>query len=583
MNLIGAHDFVTHNTVHTYSNLTLYPWGYADLQTPDGAAFSTIAAQMCKYNGYVYGTPVEAINYAVNGGTIDWAYGQHGLFSFSNEIGNSSDGFWPTEERRLPLFQENIWPHIYLMRAAGPFVVAHSASVQPLAKAIGPGQSGLLDFTVENQGARAPAAATDLTITSRDAWLQLDEAERTIGGLAPLTATNLGSAALPFAVEDGCPAGHFAVVDVTSHMPEGDLDFPLTFLIGTPAPVFFDDLESGDGNWTLTGDWSFSTEEAYSGSYCLTDSPGTAYGDDEAYSATLAGEYLATRFSFRQKYSIEEGYDYGRVQISADGGAWTSIYGSTGTRNEWEAVELDLSDYLGSELRFRFLLETDTYVTDDGWWIDDVSVEGFVRDNLAPLQPDVAIPAGVPGDTSTALVALVNSTDPDGDALTYGFRVYADELCTQPLLTELDVPEGTGVTEFLITGLADGHYWWRGWAFDGTERSWMSDPTPVYIPGGSPVGDGFVLLPGLRVLNGVTGRDARLQLDLPRAGTVTLDIYDARGARVRRLHAGGMESGTRTLVWDGRSSSGGNVASGVYLVRMEYAGEVFTGRVVMVR
>ena len=64
---------------------------------------------------------------------------------------------------------------------------------------------------------------------------------------------------------------------------------------------------------------------------------------------------------------------------------------------------------------------------------------------------------------------------------------------------------------------------------------------------------------------------------------MTLDIFDARGARIRRLHSGDLESGSRILVWNGRDGNGRHVSSGVYLVRMQYAGETFTGRVVMVR
>ncbi|MBU8870881.1 MAG: hypothetical protein KOO60_08495, partial [Gemmatimonadales bacterium] len=85
------------------------------------------------------------------------------------------------------------------------------------------------------------------------------------------------------------------------------------------------------------------------------------------------------------------------------------------------------------------------------------------------------------------------------------------------------------------------------------------------------------------VLTSVVGREASLQLNLPTSGSVTLDIFDARGARVRCIHTGGMESGSRILIWDGRDSGGRNVSSGVYLVRMQYAGEAYTGRVVMVR
>ena len=579
MNLIDSHQFVTQNTVHCYSNLTLYPWGYDNLAAPDADAFILMGAEMCKYNGYVYGTPVEAINYAVNGGTIDWSYGETGshdkIFSFSNEIGGASDGFWPLESRRQPLFLENIHPHLYLMRAAGSFVTAHSATAVPVVKAIGPGQNGLLDFTIASQGANAGSSSVGLTITSDDAWIQLDEGLRTVDALPALTETMLGGSAIPFQVEAGCPNGHFAVINVAVDMPEGTLAYDLPLLIGSAAPILSDDLESGAGNWTLTGNWSVSGEQAHSGSLGLTDSPGSDYGDNESYTATLNGSFLATRISFWQKYSIEEGWDYGRLQVSVDGGSWVTVYSCTGNMNSWEFVEVDLSVHLGREIQFRFMMETDTYVIDDGWWIDDVAVEGVNRDNLPPSTPVPALQTGLPKFAVVPVLAVDNCTDPEGAPLTYGFRIYADALCTQPVLESPSVPEGNEVTEWAPTDLAEGEYFWRAWAFDGTERSLLCDPQSIVVPTSSPVGDVFVAGPGLKVLTGVTGRNARLELSLPNPGVVSLDIFDARGARIRRLHVGSMESGSRVMVWDGRDGGGRQVSSGVYLVRMQYAGELW--------
>ncbi|MBU8869972.1 MAG: hypothetical protein KOO60_03745, partial [Gemmatimonadales bacterium] len=507
MSFMNSREFVTHNTVHTYGNLTLYPWGYTTVPSADTAIFTLMGAEMCKYNGYIYGTPVEAINYAVNGGTIDWAYGAVGehtrIFSFSNEIGGSSDGFWPDESRRGPLFLENIWPNQYLMRAAGSFVVAHSATTTPVAKNIGPGQSGLLDFTVASQSPVAGSAATNLTITSDDAWLQLDEGLRSTGALPPLTETTLGGNAIPFSVEAGCPDGHFAIVHVAVHMPEGDLSFDLPLLVGSPGGVLIDDMESGADNWTLTGNWALSSEEAHSGTLCLSDSPGAAYQDNESYTATVNGSFLATRISFWNKYSIEEGWDYGRLQISTDNGPWTTVYTCTGTLDSWELVEVDLADYLGRELRFRFLLETDSYVTDNGWWIDDLTIEGVNRDNLAPSTPEPAPVSGLPSSNLVSPLAVINCTDPEGEPLTYGFRVYADDLCTQPVLEATDVPEGDEITEWTPTGLPDGTYYWRAWAFDGVERSLLSEVIPFSTDSGSAIGQPVIASPFLKVLTSV--------------------------------------------------------------------------------
>jgi flagellar hook assembly protein FlgD len=64
---------------------------------------------------------------------------------------------------------------------------------------------------------------------------------------------------------------------------------------------------------------------------------------------------------------------------------------------------------------------------------------------------------------------------------------------------------------------------------------------------------------------------------------VTIDIHDARGARVRRLFSGNLAEGSRTLAWDDCDDRGRRVASGVYFVRALVGTSTLTGRVVVVR
>ena len=83
--------------------------------------------------------------------------------------------------------------------------------------------------------------------------------------------------------------------------------------------------------------------------------------------------------------------------------------------------------------------------------------------------------------------------------------------------------------------------------------------------------------PRLQVLGNVTGGSARMQLSLPAGGNASVAIYDARGARIRDLHSGYMNSGSNVMVWDGRDSHGRNASSGVYFVRVLAEGQALTG------
>lgn len=64
---------------------------------------------------------------------------------------------------------------------------------------------------------------------------------------------------------------------------------------------------------------------------------------------------------------------------------------------------------------------------------------------------------------------------------------------------------------------------------------------------------------------------------LPASGHVTIEVYNVLGQNVRTLLDGQVSTGFHVIQWDGRSSSGSPVASGVYYVRMQ-SGETVTTR-----
>jgi subtilisin family serine protease len=78
-------------------------------------------------------------------------------------------------------------------------------------------------------------------------------------------------------------------------------------------------------------------------------------------------------------------------------------------------------------------------------------------------------------------------------------------------------------------------------------------------------------------------RTARWTLSLPRAGTVEANVYDVRGALVRRLAAQPFAAGRHALVWDGADPSGRPAGSGVYFVQARAGGQIARSRVVLVR
>lgn len=102
--------------------------------------------------------------------------------------------------------------------------------------------------------------------------------------------------------------------------------------------------------------------------------------------------------TFDTSYNIEEYWDFGFVQISTDGGAtWTSLSnayttsdydpaahpniimnlpGLTGDSGGWITMSYDLSAYAGQPVMIGFRYMTDWATTYDGWFIDNVYVDG---------------------------------------------------------------------------------------------------------------------------------------------------------------------------------------------------------------
>ena len=80
------------------------------------------------------------------------------------------------------------------------------------------------------------------------------------------------------------------------------------------------------------------------------------------------------------------------------------------------------------------------------------------------------------------------------------------------------------------------------------------------------------------------GPGTTIAYELPAAARVDLRIYDVAGRLVRTLVDGStVGAGRHAVPWDGRNDDGEQLASGVYLYRLEVGGEIMTKRMVLMR
>ena len=148
---------------------------------------------------------------------------------------------------------------------------------------------------------------------------------------------------------------------------------------------FSDDMEdtTSVSNWTADSPWAISDDDAHSDSLSWSDSPDEAYSPNTDASLTLSialtGPTIPVMpvLSFWHKYSFEKNVDFGYVEVSTDGGgSWMRIYAVTGVGGpDWYREKIDLTPWLGRELRIRFRVRTNESGNYDGWHIDDVKID----------------------------------------------------------------------------------------------------------------------------------------------------------------------------------------------------------------
>ena len=169
------------------------------------------------------------------------------------------------------------------------------------------------------------------------------------------------------------------------------------FVIGTPDISFSEDGESDLNLWRQSS-WGFSNE-AYSGSASVTDSPGGNYSSNSAVSLMIDSPVDLTnasnsRLVFWSKWDIEDDYDGVSIEAKVNGGPWISLPGkytkkSTGSgsgqpkgnyiydgkQTEWIKESIDLATFEGfGEVFIRFVLKSDDKIEKDGFYFDDLQL-----------------------------------------------------------------------------------------------------------------------------------------------------------------------------------------------------------------
>lgn len=191
---------------------------------------------------------------------------------------------------------------------------------------------------------------------------------------------------------------------------------PLDATISVPYNMenVFNDFETTNGNFNSEAGWTWGTPNQvtpYSGTKLWATSLSGNYPDYANFQlvtpvyALEAGSVL----TFKHRYGFQANYDGGNISISTnDGGLWMSLTpqggypyaslaglggepGFSGSLSTWGTVTIDLSQYAGQQVRFRFRMGSNSTTSGIGWFIDNFELSavnqktGYIHGTVIPV------------------------------------------------------------------------------------------------------------------------------------------------------------------------------------------------------
>jgi carboxypeptidase T len=551
---------------HTYGSYLIYPYGALEVETPDSLIYREFASDMTLHNNYSSGTDQQTVGYSTRGNSDDYFYDgdvtSNGgkIFSMTPEVGSSSDGFWPSQSRIFPLAEENIAPNLYYAWVAGGYVSLENTNFSQ--QYFLPGDEVEFNVSVKNKGL---TSANDISVnlSSLSMYAAINTNKISVYSVASRESFTVPSS-FSFNISPDAPVDENIRLLLTTNTNEVEISRDtIEIIVGIPEFVFQDTTDELLDNWTVTSSpsnprWETTTLTYHSFPASYTDSKTSNYADNATVTMTLAepvdlSQFQNPRLRFWTKYDIENNWDYGQVKVSTNNGStWVPLAGQytnfgngdfqpvdqpvyDGTRLNWVFEEISLADYSANQVLLKFELKSDGNLNRDGWYIDDIAIVTY---DALPVEL-TAFTANLLGDR----VYLKWTTSTELNNL--GFEIErAKEVNLQ--YRTIGFVKGNGNSQeisnydFVDISLIAGKSYYRIKQIDYNGINKLYGPVSVEYSGIME----YELSPNFpNPFNPST----EISFALPKAGHVTLKIYNVLGIEVARLLDGYMEAGKHSV------------------------------------
>ncbi len=454
--LVESHEFKFTLNFHTYGPWLLYPWAHTSEPCPDVELYHTYSTLMTEESKYYF------LYYEANGDADDWMYGEQTtkekIFSFTPELGGNNDGFWCSIDRIIPIAQESMFMNLLVVLFSG-----HYADINDTSPTLYEESSGDITFNLTRLGLE----------DGSEFYVELEPISDVISSVGdPIYFSNMNiletqEVSFPFELHSwvalGTPFQFVLTVDNGDYIISSDT---ITKIYGEGEVIFEDDCSTFE-NW-ISPNWNITTSSFYSPPACITDSPDGNYSNNHT-SAAILGEdiYLPDNtyavVNFQSKWEMEERNDYLQFQIKTEGINWTSLGGKytvvgntfqvpgdpmyTGFQTDWVQEEVNLVDFIGNSVNFRFFMKTNATQSEDGFYFDNFKVRivdlATVEKEIESLQNQVVLSNPIPNPAKDEV--RFNISNPGSDVLDFvvynfiGQTVYATILSNNAQMISMDL------------------------------------------------------------------------------------------------------------------------------------------------
>ena len=396
--LVQNNDFEMAFNAHTYAEDILFPIGTTTAEfAPHHNYFQDYTNHMVELNGYT--AMKSSALYPASGDSDDYMYkvdvgvGQKDtVFAHTPEVGTA---FWQPSSEIIATCKEMVFPNLILSHLTRNYNIVKDTDPSSVATT-----SGNFNHSIKRLGRQSGPV-----VVSIEPLLNIVSVGNSItyNLNSQQTATGVISYSLNPSIQFGDQIKYILKTD-------NGLWVKKDTIVKSFGAITLQALEDATAVTNWTGTWSTTTTTFVSPSKSFFDGSANNYSNNTNktynYVPTIdLTQATAAMISFYAKWGIEADYDFVQFQVSTDGGTtWigqcgnytvpgTSANGSVqpngqpvyeGTQSSWVLEEINLSDYLGQQIKVRFQLRSDGGTTADGFYFDDFKVFYSVPSNNPP-------------------------------------------------------------------------------------------------------------------------------------------------------------------------------------------------------